>query len=240
MKKTRTCVALATVTATLATVWSLRRQNQQLIQQLELARQEKTTLESQQLGTGSQPAPVAEPNRTDEVEPELLRLRGAAARAARAEAENLELKRELARAQSRGTGAAGSSSQNIDSLTVYLGNHVDPPANLDVRYTKEGLASAIQLAAQRAGISLRKVNIDDSEFPFLIGVATEPGEWPKLTEQLKILEGYEFHGSVGDDTTHTLSTVPVRVYPSENVQSINRRMGARLELFYHSFSATQN
>ena len=39
----------------------------------------------------------------------------------------------------------------------------------------------MQAAAQNAGISLAKLEIDDSEFPFLVGVVfTATGEWQKL------------------------------------------------------------
>ena len=87
-------MALVIVASALVTVWSLRRQNQELIHELEVTRQEKAALESLKKGA-PQPALAPEPNKTDEMELELLRLRGAATRAARAEAENLELKREL-------------------------------------------------------------------------------------------------------------------------------------------------
>jgi hypothetical protein len=240
MKKARSWVTLASLAAALIVIWFFHEQNRQLVHELEVTKQDKARLESLQTWKIPQTQSGDESNRTEEIESELLRLRGAAARAARAEAEVTELKQQLARARVRGTGAADPSLQNPDSLTTYLGSHVDPPANLDPLYTKEAMASAIQVAAQKAGISLRKISIDDTEFPFLTGVVTEPGDWPKLTEQLKQLEGYEFHGSVGDDTRHTLCTVPVRAYPAESAQNITRRMGARLELFYNNFSAGQN
>ena len=60
-------------------------------------------------------------------------------------------------------------------LFNYLGNPVAPPANLDAAYTKEGLTHAMQVAAQNAGISLVKIEIDDSEFPFLVGVVLRSG-----------------------------------------------------------------
>jgi hypothetical protein len=237
MKKAGSWVALAALGAALIVLWLSHKQNRQLVQEFEETRQEKARLESLPPPTSPQMEAGGESNRIAELESELMRLRGATARAARAEAEVTELKRELVQARVRGTGAADPSLQNPDALTTYLGSRVEPPANLDPLYTKEGLASAIQVAAQKAGISLRKISIDDSEFPFLTGVVTEPGDWPKLTTQLKLMEGYEFHGSVGDDTSHTLCTVPVRAYPAESVQNITRRMGGRLELFYHSFSA---
>jgi len=65
----------------------------------------------------------------------------------------------------------------------YLGNPVAPPANTDVAYTKEGLASAMQDAAQAANITLTKVEIDDSEFPFLVGVVCAgKGDMAKLKD----------------------------------------------------------
>jgi hypothetical protein len=240
MKKVGSVLTFAALAAALFTVWFFRDQNRKLIQDLEVTRQEKARLESLPPPTSPQSQGDSQSNRIVEIESELLRLRGATTRAARAEAEVAELKRELARVRVPLTGAPGSSSDNPDTLTAYLGSHVDPPPGLDPLYSKDGLASAIQIAAQKAGISLRKISIDDSEFPFLTGVVTEPGDWPKLTEQLKKMEGYDFHGSVGDDTKHTLCTVPLRAYPAESAQNITRRMGSRLELFYNSFSAGQN
>jgi hypothetical protein len=237
MKKAGSWIAFAALAASLIVIGLSHERNRQLVQELEIATQEKGRLESFPPPKSVRTQDGGASNRTEELESELMRLRGAATRAAQAEAEVSQLKRELIQARARGTGAADPSLQNPDALTAYLGSHVEAPANLNPLYTKEGLASAIQVAAQKAGISLRKISVDDSEFPFLTGVVTEPGDWPKLTEQLKAMEGYEFHGSVGDDTSHTLCTVPVRAYPAESMQNITRRMGGRLELFYHSFSA---
>ena len=41
---------------------------------------------------------------------------------------------------------------------------------MDVRYDKEGLIAAIKLASRKAGITVRKVDVDDTEYPFLVGV----------------------------------------------------------------------
>ena len=54
------------------------------------------------------------------------------------------------------------------ALYDYLGDPVTMPTNMDAAYTKKGLTSAMQDAAQAANISLMKVEVDDSEFPFLI------------------------------------------------------------------------
>lgn len=244
MKRTLILVLLAGVAGAGIAVWITREEKQQLVQELENARQEKTKMESQPAGAAPEPEPPnsigSEPAKVGVPETELLRLRGEAARTARAEAEIAELRRELARAQNQGGPKAGSDSPVQDTLTTYLGSRVDPPGNLDPRYTKDGMVSAIQLAAQKAQISLRKLSVDDSEFPFLLGVTTDPGDWSKLTEQLKQLEGYEFHGSVGNETSHTLCPVPSRAYPSETAQNIRRRMNSRLEQFYSSFTAAQN
>ena len=80
-------------------------------------------------------------------------------------------------------------------LFNYLGNPVAPPADLDPDYTKEGLARAMQTAAQNAGISLMKVEIDDSEFPFLIGVVfAGERDKQKLKDEIAKVPAYESSG----------------------------------------------
>ena len=240
MRKIRRWISVAAIGAAVTTIWLQHEQNRQLIQELDLVRQENTRLGSTSSTSASEIQTASETSKSDEMESELLRLRGVAARAAQNEAEIHQLRRELA--QLRGQKGAGDSlaAQSSDTLSTYLGSPVASPADIDPRYTKEGLSAAVQLAAQNAGISLRKVSIDDSEYPFLIGVVTDPGDWAKLTAQIKTLDGYDFHGSVGNETAHTLCPVPVRAYPAEAAQTITRRMNTRLELFYNTFTAQQN
>jgi hypothetical protein len=128
------------------------------------------------------------------------------------------------------------NNQKRQALFDYLGNPVAPPANLDPAYTKSGLSNTINLAAQNAGITLKKIEIDDSEFPCLIGVISEAGDFDKLETQIKKLMG-EFSGSVGNSHCHAFNIVPWRAFPADTAQRIGRRLGVREEMLYDKLSA---
>ena len=85
------------------------------------------------------------------------------------------------------------------ALFEYLGNPVMPPANMDERYTSTALTGVILLAAQNAGITVKSVAVDDSEFPFIVGVICQGSDAAKLKSALKIMPGYEYGGGIGDD-----------------------------------------
>jgi hypothetical protein len=113
-------------------------------------------------------------------------------------------------------------------LFDYLGNPVAPPANMDAAYTKEGLTSAMQEAAQAANITLTKVEVDDSEFPFLVGVVCEnKGDWEKLKEQIRKMTTYNYGGGVGSDTMMVMNLVPNSAYPTGAGERIYHRMMLR-------------
>jgi len=141
------------------------------------------------------------------------------------------------------TGTGGSSEQPASwpgpnqVLLEYLGNPVEPPANMDARYTKEGLINAIQLAAHNAGITLKQVAIDDSEYPFLVGVISGGSDFAKLKDQIKKLDGYEYNGSIGSDTCNAFTLVPWRVYPPGTSQCITHRAWLRQQVFFDKLSA---
>jgi len=123
------------------------------------------------------------------------------------------------------------------ALLEYLGNPVEPLANLDARYTKDGLINAIQLAAQNAGIVLKKVAIDDSEYPFLVGVIYQGPDFPKLKDQIKKMDGYGYNGGTGSDTCNAFNIVPYEAYPREVSQRIHHRLMLRQQVFYDKLSA---
>jgi hypothetical protein len=132
------------------------------------------------------------------------------------------------------------------TLLEYLGNPVKPPANMDARYTKEGLAGAIRLAAQNAGIIVKKIAIDDSEFPYLVGVICGGSDASKLKAQIKRMDGYEYGGSVGNDrnsdgsdTCNTFSIVPHRSYPPDVTEQIYHRLMLRQQVFQSELSAQE-
>ena len=120
--------------------------------------------------------------------------------------------------------AAGPNQVMFD----YLGNPVAPPANTDAAYSKEGLASAMQDAAQAANITLTKVEIDDSEFPFLVGVVCAgKGDMAKLKDQIRKMAVYEYSGGIGGDTRMVMNLVPYRTFPMDASQRIIHRMMLR-------------
>ena len=126
------------------------------------------------------------------------------------------------------------------ALLEYLGNPVATPASLDARYTGEGLIHAIHLAARDSGITVKKLLIDNSEYPFLVGVICAGSDFAKLKAQLKKMDGYEYAGSVGNDrnsdgsdTCNTFSIVPYRAYPTEARLSIDHRLMLRYQVFYN-------
>jgi hypothetical protein len=117
------------------------------------------------------------------------------------------------------------------ALFDYLGNPVVAPENLDASYTKAGLIRGMQDAAKNAGVSLVKLEIDDSEFPFLVGVVVAgPGDWEKLKEQIRRDPAYEFNGGVGGDTTYAMNLVPSGSYPPGTHQRIYHRLMLRTAL----------
>ncbi len=137
---------------------------------------------------------------------------------------------------------AGATSQNVETpaqpaaagsdaneaLYAYLGEPVTAPATIDAAYTKDGLIRAMQTASQNAGISLLKLEIDDSEFPFLVGVVfANQGDKEKLKEQIGKMSGYATSGGVGGEISYAMNIVPYTAFPKNAGQRIYRRMTVR-------------
>jgi hypothetical protein len=129
------------------------------------------------------------------------------------------------------TGVPVSLTGPNRALLEYLGDPVQTPANLDAAYGKDGLIEAIQAAARKAGISVRQVEIEDSEFPFLVGVICKEGEFSKLTEQLRKMADYEYNGCTSTPTHSAFNMVPYRVFPSQVSERISHRTGLRSQIF---------
>jgi hypothetical protein len=113
-------------------------------------------------------------------------------------------------------------------LYDYLGDPVAPPANMDAAYSKEGLIGAMQDAAKAANITLTKVEVDNSEFPFLVGVVcANRGDLEKLKEQIRKMTTYNYTGGVGGDTQMIMNLVPYSAFPTDASQRIYHRMMLR-------------
>jgi hypothetical protein len=140
---------------------------------------------------------------------------------------------------SNGAEPVSSTGPN-QVLFNFLGNPVAPPSNMDSAYTKDGLDQAMKTAAQNAGIALVKLEIDDSEFPFLIGVAfANPGDKPKLLEQIRKVPSYSTSGGVGGETTYAMNIVPYHAFPPDMGQRIYRRMTLREAVLHEKLVGTR-
>ena len=130
------------------------------------------------------------------------------------------------------TGGPVSLSGPNQALLEFLGDPVEPPADMNAAYSKDGLIKAIQTAARKAGMSVKRVEVDDSEFPFLVGVICREGDYPKLKDQLRKLDGYEFNGGISSPTHCAMNLVPYRVFPRAVSQRISHRTGLREQVLF--------
>jgi hypothetical protein len=126
------------------------------------------------------------------------------------------------------------------ALFDYLGDPVPPPANLDAAYTKQGLSHGVQSAAQAAGISLVKLEVDDSEFPFLVGLVCASAEdRQKLEDQISKVPGYNYTGGWGGNAMRVMNLVPLTACPAEARQRIVHRMALREEILGSKIGGAQ-
>jgi hypothetical protein len=130
------------------------------------------------------------------------------------------------------TGPPGSLNGPNQAMYEYLGDPVEPPADMDTAYSKDGLIKTIQAAAQKAGISVKRVEIEDSEFPFLVGLICQKGDFAKLTEQLRKMAAYEYHGCISSSTHSAFNMVPYRAFPPRATERIGHRTGLRNQMFF--------
>lgn len=129
------------------------------------------------------------------------------------------------------------SKRGNQALYNYLGNPVPPPAGLDAAYTRAGLTSAVQDAAQAVNISLTKVEIDDAEFPFLVGVVcAEKSDLEKLEAQLRKTPGYAYGGGTSSRTICVTSITPDSAFPMRDRSQIHHRLMLREVVFFDTMS----
>jgi hypothetical protein len=125
-------------------------------------------------------------------------------------------------------------------LFDYLGNPVTAPANVDAAFTREGLRQAMETVARDAGISLAKLEIDDSEFPPLVGVVfADKGDKEKFIKQIDTLAPYKSSGGVGGDTSYAMNLVPYPAFPPQTGQRIYHRMMLREAVLYDKINGVK-
>lgn len=213
---------------------SLRTQNETLLTQTS----QMAALQAENEQLSNRIALAANNTLPDEQRAELNRLRGELARLRTEANDAQQLRQEINRLRSAGGAALMQPDPTTEALVAYLGEAVPPPVNIDPAYSKEGLLGAIHQAAQLAGVSLKKLEIDTSEFPFLAGVMCEnEADFEKLKTQLKNLPGYDYAGGTGSHGGCAFNLTPYRSYPSDAGQRISRRSMLRTQLFFHQLAA---
>jgi hypothetical protein len=143
----------------------------------------------------------------------------------------------VARGSADSSGESPASSGINRAIMKYLGDPVAAPAKMDDSYTKEGLIKGVYLAAQKANISIQRVEIEDSEYPFLVGLVCPESEWERLKAQLRKMDQYDYQGSVGGHDHYTINIVPRRAYPADASERISRRVLLREQIFHDKMAS---
>lgn len=134
------------------------------------------------------------------------------------------------------TGGAATAGHN-DAILRYLGEPVPPPANLDPKYAPEGMMAAFKSFCEARGVTVEKLGVDTSEYPFLLyGVVRNGSEFfQQISTELKALPGYAYSGSTTSrskdgEVTFALNMIPGKAHPGEQAESIRRRNMIRLQM----------
>jgi len=117
-------------------------------------------------------------------------------------------------------------------LMDYLGNPVPPPTTIQPAYSRQGLLDALERARTAAHATFSSVVIDDSEYPFLIGVICSKEDFERVFESLNHIDGYHSGGSVSGSDCHVFSITPPRALPQESREGIRHRLMLREDYLY--------
>lgn len=126
------------------------------------------------------------------------------------------------------------------AILAYLGHPVPAPANLDPRYTPTNLMAAFTALSQKSRWHVRKLAVDDSEFPFLVyGLLDGKHDFREIEKGLREMKGYYYGGSVvgttdNGSTYFALNMIPHDQYPSGQMVACDRRLVVRLQMLADS------
>ena len=110
---------------------------------------------------------------------------------------------------------------------------VRPPADVDPKYTAAGLRAAFTAMCKRLDYQIVKLEIDQSEFPFLVSAVIQGRCEYRALRDLSSMDGYAYSGSATRSrdsvTVVALNMVPNDAYPHAQAISIRQRLGSRLQ-----------
>jgi hypothetical protein len=162
-----------------------------------------------------------------------------ALRAALEEIQALRLAAQPKSSSSVPIAAAPVVTSSNSAIATYLGAPVPAPANLDRKYSPDELAAVFRDLAATLGIEVGKLDVDTTEFPFIIHGRIEStagaGFFKKIDSELRALPGYTYGGCVTgrtqDGATYfALNMIPSSAYPREHAEAIGRRTMLRLQM----------
>ena len=118
----------------------------------------------------------------------------------------------------------------------YLGDPVRPPSPLSEAYSPANLLAAFTAVARKRGVEIKKLEVDDSEFPYLLsGILAGKPDFGPLETDLRQMKGYDYGGSVvggADDgsTYFSMNIIPHNQYPPGQITACSRRLMVRLQM----------
>ncbi len=122
------------------------------------------------------------------------------------------------------------------AIMAYLGEPVPAPAGLDPRYSPAGLKAAFADLGKRLGLTVKRLEVDDSEFPFVIyGLLAGQCDYHALADGVRQMSGYSYGGSVSGDTGEggtyfSLSIIPDKLFPAGRIMDCSKRLMIRLQM----------
>jgi hypothetical protein len=131
--------------------------------------------------------------------------------------------------------AAGSARSNR-LIMDYLGDPVRPPSTLSETYSPANLLAVFTAVSKKRGVEIKKLEVDDSEFPFLVyGVLAGKPDLGPLETDLRQTTGYAYGGAVvgstGDGSTYfSMNIIPYNQYPPGQAAACSRRLMVRLQM----------
>jgi len=134
------------------------------------------------------------------------------------------------------TGSDSRAGSANERLWQYLGDAVAPPGQIDPKYSVDGLSNAVVAAAQAAGVPAQ-VQIEESEYPFLVGVICSRPSYARLMEELRKDKSYADQGSVGNERCQAMNIVPYAAFPKESSERISHRLTVRMQMLNERLSA---
>ena len=142
----------------------------------------------------------------------------------------------------RGDDLGGASARSNRLIMDYLGDPVRPPAHLSETYSPANLLAVFTAVSKKRGVEIKKLKVDDSEFPFLIsGILAGKPDLGALETDVRQTNGYAYGGAVvgsmGDSSTYfSMNIIPYNQYPAGQAAACSRRLMVRLQMLADAIS----